>query len=428
MKNPHWPKSNLYIILLTFLALVAFEPAFCQENYLPGYILSLHGDTVAGYVDYRNWERNPEKIYFRESQDGSKSTFTPLDIKGFGVTDEVYESAIVETETSTVSTQYLSYSSELIFKKDTAFLQAVVKGAKSLYFYKDRSGKEQFYIGQDSSYELLIYKRYLKDNEGQAVIAENKKFIGQLTIYLHDCPSIQKKLNTADYRVNSLENVFLSYYDCIRAGMTFHKKTEKVTTAIGVLAGVSLTSLTLRSSDPYFSYLVNANYDLSVNFSGGLYFDVILPRNQGKWSICNELIWSSYKVNGQVDDFVNENKYTITYTTLGYSYLKMNNMVRFRYPVGKLSLFINAGISNGYAIIEINQKKQESKLYTQIRIEEGKALSDSRRYELGVVAGVGAAIGRFSFEARYERGNGMSTYSALNSSTNRIYFLLGFRF
>jgi hypothetical protein len=353
-----------------------------------------------------------------------------MDIKGFGVFDEIYESAIIQTENSPVSTMELNYNRELDIRTDTAFLQAVVKGVKSLYFYKNNLGKEQFYIRYDTGYELLVYKKYLKDEDGRSVIIENKKYIGQLTIYLGECATIREKLEGAGYQKNSLENIFLSYYKCTRAEIRFHKKTEKVVTSLGVIAGASLSALTFRSGDEEeaFAYLINANYKMSVNFTAGLFFDVILSRNNGKWSICNELIFTSYKVDGRYDEFESENKYTYTSTTLGYSYLKMNNMVRFKYPVGKLFIYLNAGISNGYAVIEKNYKKKESKLYTQVRIEEGKALNDARRYELGFNGGLGTKFKRYSFEIRYENANGMSTYTSLKSTTNRFYLLLGFKF
>jgi len=422
--------KKTFAVFLSFLLYFLSQPSFGQENYLRGYIVAINGDTLNGYIDYRNWERNPDKISFKQNNGDVIQSYTPMDIRGFGVSDEIYESAIIQAEISPVSNAELKYDKELDLSTDTAFLQAVVKGVKSLYFYKNKLGKEQFYIWKDEGYELLIYKKYLKDEDGHSVIVKNTKYIGQLTIYLGECPTIQEKLNDADYQKNSLENIFLAYYKCTQAEIIFHKKTEKVIYSFGAIAGATLSLLTFRSGDEQeaFAYLINANYNMSVNFTAGLFFDVILSRNYRKWSICNELIFTSYKVDGRYDDYESENKYTYTYTTLGYSYLKMNNMVRFKYPVGKLFIYLNAGISNGYAFLERNYKKKETKLFNQVRVEEGKALNDTRRYELGFNVGLGAKFKRFSFEIRYENANGMSTYTSLKSTTNRLYLLLGFKF
>lgn len=421
-------RINIYIGKLTFiiLGILIFQSSFCQENYLPGHLIALNGDTIHGFIDYRNWSKNPNKIYFSGRIDGEMHIYTPNDLIGFSVQDEIYVSAIVKTEISPTKTNELQYDPELIINIDTVFLQTMIQGSKSLYYYKGSNAKDQFYIKEDSSFNLLIYKRYLKKHEGTNVISVNKKYLGQLTFYFKDCPSIQSKLGNTKYNKKSIENLFLFYYDCTQSKVEFHKKTEKLSIEIGILAGVSLTSIKFRSDD--FDCLVNADFPLSVNFSAGLFLDVILPRNQRKWSIYNEIIFTSYKFDDRHIDYENENKYTITYTEIGYSYLKLINMLRFKYPVGNLFVYINAGISNGFAISETNYEKEESKYYSIEKVKEGKALNETRKYEQGLVFGLGTKFKKYSFEMRYEIGSGISTYSALKSSTNRYYFLFGYRF
>lgn len=399
--------------------------SFCQENYKPGYILLMNGDTLHGLLDYRNWERNPEKIAFKEATGDTRSLYFPWQIKGFGVLDETYESAVVQVENSPTETKDLNYDKTLVLAFDSAFLQAVVKGNKSLYYYKTRFGKELFYIKQDSAFKLLVYKKYLKDQDGESVLAENKTYIGQLTLYLADCSTIQDKLKNVAYQKNSLEALMLDYYACTQSKVAFHKKTEKTTVQFGAMAGATLTTLKFTGS---YLYLVNAGYQPSVNFTAGLFLDVVFPRNHGKWSINNELICSSYKVDGRYDIYTNENKYTIVYTTIGYTYLKINNMVRFKYPVGKFFLYLNGGLSNGFAITEKNYYQMESKLYDDETVTEGKALNETRKWEFGYLVGLGTKFKKFSLEVRFERANGMSVYENLKSITYRYFCLVGYRF
>lgn len=413
-------------IFLISISILLVQFTYCQENFLPGFVIQNSGDTIHGFVDYRNWVTNPDKISFKENVNNEPAIFTPINIKEFGVLDEIYESAIVETEISPDNTSNLQFDNELIIKIDTTYLQAVVKGMKSLYFYVNKNGQEQFYIKQNSSFELLIHKKYLKLQEGQGIIAENKKFIGQLTLYLNDCLSISAELKKTEYRKKSLEHLLLYYYNCSNSEITFRKNTEKLSAQIGALAGLSLTSLKFSSSD--FAYLVNAGYQQSANFSCGIFLDLVLPRNQKKLSIYNELIFSSYKVNGRYDEFENENKYKIYHTTIGYSYLKVNNLIRFQYPVGSLFLFANTGFSNGIAIGETNYCKKVAKFYDSETVEEFDAIADARKWEIGFLLGTGAKFKRYSAEIRYELGNGMSTFTNLKSSTNRFYVFFGYRF
>ncbi len=408
--------------LLTILFLLMFQAIFSQENYITGYIVSFKGDTLHGYIDYRNWEKNPKKISFKEKLTDDKVVFFPTEIKAFGVIGDNYESAIIKTEVSPVKTGALEYDKDLRFETDTTFLQVLLKGEKSLFAYTNRLGEVQFYIKMGSSYELLVYKRYLEEKNDQTIVSENNKYLGQLSYYLNDCPSVRTKLPTTKYSRRSIENLFLFYDKCTNSKIDFQKKVEDASIQFGVIAGLSTTSLKFSSIyKQTFAYLLYANLSNSINVTGGLYLDYLLPRNLKKWSVCTEFLYSSYKF----DATIKENNYSTTYFTLGYSYLKMVNMVRYKYPVGKCILFINGGISSGYAISSTNYKRVESELYG---VETGKALDSYRGIELGLTLGIGAEFQRYSFELLHERGNGMSTYTSLSSNSYRYYFLVGYRF
>jgi hypothetical protein len=420
-------KTNKLIrrMTLTFIGIGLFQTSFCQENYLPGYIVPLSGDTLYGFIDYQNWEKNPYAISFKEKSGTIKKKYTPIDIKEFSVSDEIYESAIVKTEVSPEALNDIDKSSDLKIKIDTVFLQTMIKGPKSLYYYNNKLGKSQFYIKRDSVYELLIYKKYMGD---QSDISEVKKFIGQLTYYLQDCPSINSKIENAEYQKESLEKLFLYYYNGTHSsGITFQKKTEKLRTELGVLAGLSVTSLNF-TGDNNLNNLVSSKFNSSKNFAAGIFFNIIVPRNHGRLSIYNELGYTSYSVNGFFNNTTSGTDYTNTYTTIEYSYLKMSNLLRYKYPIGKLFAFINVGVSNGLVIGGSNKQKVESKYYDTKSDVEYNALGEIRNYEQGILIGLGLKCKKYSFECRYENGSGITNYQEVKSRTSRCYFLLGYRF
>lgn len=411
---------------LIAIGTLSFQLAFAQENFISGYVIKNHSDTLFGFVDYRNWEKNPDMIKFKTNVENDPISFKPTDITEFRVEDEIYVSGIIDTEVSPIQTDRLEADPQINLKVDTAFLQTLFRGKKSLYYYKSSDGKENFYIEHAAGFDLLVYKKYLKYQDGTNAIIENKKYLGQLILYLDDCTTIHSKLENTLYKQNSLMKLFQYYYECSSSEIYFQKNIEKISTEIGVLAGGSFTSLEFKGDA--FSYLVHAGYNSSINFSTGLYFDLILPRNQRKWSIYNEILFSTYKVKGSYEEYENEDKYSITTTEIGYSYLKINNLVRFKYPIGDWFLFVNGGMSNGYSISETNYKKRVSKFYTTERVVEQSALNDARKYEQGLIIGTGVKYNSFSIEIRYEKGNGMSNYTQLKSSTTRYFFLLGYRF
>lgn len=413
------------------MGLTLMQISFSQKNYLPGYIITLKGDTLQGFIDYRDWRINPEIIYFKEKTNSQENSYTPVTINEFKVFGQIYVSAIVNSEISSPHAGNLEFAPTLHLKIDTTFLQTVFKANKSLFYFRNNYGNENFYIRQNTQYELLVYKKYLKKREGKNVITENNKYLGQLTIYLSDCVSIQSKIRITKYDEKSLKKLFQYYHECTQSEILYQKDENKIVTDIGILAGVSISFLDFKCDEYIFDayeYLVNANYSQSNNFTAGMFFDVILHGNQGKWSIYNELLYTTYGFHYRYDDFEDENRYTITTTEIGYSYIKINNFMRFKYPIGSFYLFLNAGISNGFAIKVINYKHEEIKFYTTEKIVEGNAIDDTRNHEQGYIFGSGIKYKNYSLEMRYEKGNGMSTLQTLNSSTRRYYLLFGYSF
>lgn len=416
-------KTGLFLITILFL-----QTTYSQENWQHGYILKQDGDTVHGQIDYRDWEKNPDKIQFKAQMDGETQSFTALDIRKFGVLSERYTGAIVQSEVSPSGTASLQYDPALQIKVDTTFLKVLFEGPKSLYYNKNSVGNDNFYIRQDADFELLAYKKYLKSREGESAITENKRYIGQLTLYLDNCPAIQSKLNSTRYNQKSLVRTFQHYYACIPSEIVFEYKPEKISTEIGAIAGATISLLKFTGDNDVNAHLTRVDFGTSVNFTAGLYFDVILPRNQGKWSINNEMTVTTYKFEGMYEKYKNENEWTKTYTNISYTYFKINNMLRYKHLVGRAFIYANAGISNGFAISVTNDKTMESKFYSTEKTDKGKALDETKEWEMGLLFGLGAKYKQFSFEIRYERGNGMSAYSNLNSPTQRYYFLLGYGF
>ena len=423
---------HLKIISFPFGRLMMFiiSILFChmlnaQQNFQAGYIVSSQGDSIHGYIDYRNWEMNPKAVEFKKDLNSSIVKYFPLDIQSFGVLDEIYQSAIVQTEVSPVHINDLDNKSELIFETDTTFLQTLLRGSYSLFYYKNRIGKDQFYVKKGGGYDLLIYKRYLKEENGVNRLVENKIYIGQLVSYFSDCQSVQSKFKRLDYDKKSIINIFVNYADCINSKITFQKIPEGIITNIGIVGGVSLTNSKF-SGPASFNYLTKSEFETSVDFAGGLFFDFVFSRNNRKWSIYNEVNFSTYSLESQYTDYVSSNNYTISDLQMKFSYLKMNNMLRFKYPVGKAFIFANAGISYGFLKTEVNIRNEEKHFSSIITYKYGPVLKDTRSLELGIVAGLGVNYNRFSIEVRYETGSGVSAYTALGNRVTRYHFLLGY--
>tara|TARA_R110001606_G_scaffold98154_4_gene216932 strand:+ start:3656 stop:4975 length:1320 start_codon:yes stop_codon:yes gene_type:complete len=421
-------KNILFTALILFLSTAIFFNVFAQNSYFPGIIIKSEGDTLSCFIRYNNSEVNPTKVSFKTIQNGDVYTLSFNQIREYHVLDEIYVSAIVDTEISPSKINYLTFDQSLQIEVDTVLLQVIVRGDKSLYYYRNSNGNENLFIGDNDQFILLKYKKYLSQGVTTNEIKEDKTFKIQLMSYLFDCPNIGEYTSNIGYSKSSIEKLFLRYYDCTSSNIIFRKETEKFTSQFGALAGLSIATLNFEGKHEVFYMLIDGIYDPSYNFSVGVFFEAIAPRNNGKLSFNNELIYSSYKVNGFFNDYKNEAYYTKRYSTIGYSYVKMNNMIRFKYPVGNVEPFVNLGFSNGIAINETNESRNEGQFYGETVFETTKAIGETRKYEQGILFGGGVKVSRLSIEMRLEKGNGMVNYNALKATSTRLYSFVGYRF
>ncbi|PKG41270.1 hypothetical protein [Psychroflexus sp. MES1-P1E] len=414
---------------MALILTLVFSLSYSQQNYLPGYIIKKNKDTINGIIDFRDWDKTPNEIKFKSSNTNNPIVFNPLDIIEFGVEDQIYSGGIVETEVTKLSTNELKTYEQLNIKVDTTFLQVLIRGDKELFYYKNKDSRENYYIKRDGKFDLLVHKKYLQKQgtTGKSVIIENNRYLGQLTLYLKDCNTISSKLKNTTYTEGSLFRLFRHYNECTSLDIAFQKERKKLIIEVGALVGASLTSL--KFSGSRFPKLTRVDYPQSVNFAGGIFLDLIFPKYQRKWSINSELFYSSYNVENQFKEVLSgENNFSTTTTEFAYSYIKINTLVRFKYPVGHMFIYVNAGFSNGFSISETNYMKEEFVFNSMVSIVEGRALPLTRNYEQGILFGTGLKYKRYSFEIRTEIGTGISKYIELDSTPTRFQFLLGYKF
>lgn len=140
------------------------------------------------------------------------------------------------------------------------------------------SGKENYYIKEGNNYTLLKYKWYLTEQKGIQLKKENLTYKRQLASYLGDCLYMMPSLEDAQYNSNSLESIFLKYYECTDRLPTFRKVREKIVADLGILTGVASTSISINSRQVFDILRINFPSDYSL--VAGIFVDLILPRKE----------------------------------------------------------------------------------------------------------------------------------------------------
>ena len=415
-------------LLIFALTVLVGSPLFAQENYLPASVVTLSGDTVKGQIDYKNWNRNPSAITFKENDNAEAISYDPSMIRSFAVANDVYKSAIVEIDKRYDDLRHISSDATIVTHTDTVFLNLVVGGSKPLYQFYDNV--HHFYIESGKNIELLKFRKYLTRRMNYATASEERVvgivdiYTFQLEEYLKECPSISKMLADTKYDVLSLRKTFLNYYKCAGSEPAYTHKKELEKLEIGLLAGATSTSLNVTTTEA--AVIARVDFPSSQNFTGGVFFDIILPRQRSRLSINNEFLYTSYKTSGTWKTSSSDTRYDEYRFAFDYAYLKINNMARYKFLLKNATIFINAGVSNGLAL----KAEYSSRLfhkYDEYESDREQPKDHTKKHEIGFFIGAGARKNRGSLELRAERSDGMFHFSEVSSKVMRYSVLFGYR-
>jgi len=414
------PIVSLALILLLTSAVHA------QSHFEEGIVVLGGGEHMYGYIDYGNWDKNPNSFLFKKALNKDPIPIFPEDIHGFYVADEHYISETVQTEVSSNKMAHMSRKPHFAYDTVTTFLQVIVEGDKSLYAYKDQFAKMHFYIQQGDELILLKFKKYLRKANGKRVVGLNQAYIGQLINYLSACEAIVPLVNQTTYSQNSLERLFITYYACRDERPGFYKKAERILIQPGLVVGLSATKLNFKSS--VFPIHDEMELPLSANVAAGVSLAFIMPRNHQQWSLNSELLYVAYSAKGKQKPIPTATSSSISNLEFGQSYLKLNQMLRYTFPYQRNCLFAQAGLSGSIVLTETNSQQVNNGFFTLQQVSETKILPQTDGYEFEFFMGGGIQWERLSLEMRYEFGNGPSRLVYMRSPVHRGYVLLGYRF
>lgn len=385
-------------IILLYLSIIIFNDAFSQSTYLPAIIVNEHGDSVKGVIHYPSDGLFHSSVFFKAKSEEQFHDYLPSGVRHILVNNRLYTSAIVDLENSSTETPDLNKNPGFELSSDTVFLLQLVKGEKRLYFYETSTGKKNWYIYNNGKFELLLYKKYMrKATNGLWGVAENKRFIGQLSLYFNDCPDLKKRIEKVKYSELSLIDLFNSYYECIQGESDFLTDEGKLTLKTGIKAGIALTQMEYYSS--------GFKFNKNIGFTGGLTLDAILPRTHNKLTFANDLLFAPvYTISNKR---VSDNKYV----ELKLNYIKLNNMLNYNLPLKKIHIFFYAGISNN--LLLNNDPTSLESTYLPF-------------YQKMYLLGTGIKYNHLTVEIRAEFGKRKDRHIYSKTSENSL--LIGYKF
>ena len=172
-----------FVYTTLFIGLLFPVFSIAQTNYKAGYVVTLTGDTLRGFIDYRESAENPKGFHFKNGQHPDKvENLSVKTVGAFGITGFVYfQRFILPISIDQVEVSKLAVQLDTSSRTDTVFFKLLTKGKNlSLFSYTDEI-KQRFYLleKEEKLPQELTYHAYYSPEESSSVHYVNT-YRGQL--------------------------------------------------------------------------------------------------------------------------------------------------------------------------------------------------------------------------------------------------------
>ena len=296
---------------VTFLILTFQVSVFAQSNYRPGYVVQNNGDTLKGFINYREWDRCPEVIDFKSnSSDQKVSQFTPTTSKGFQISGLdaylTYKGPISMNETDF---HKLPDHLDTTKKQAAVFLKQLVTGRYVTLYYHNDATKIRFFISDGNNIPIeLMYYSYNTD-EGR--INHLDIYKGQLNLLVSkfhpESSKLNRRVENTSYELSQLESLANEVND---------NKTRGKRSASRYFFGAALNNTTVQINNVNYIDNPQSLTYLAPKISAGI--DIFGNKNVQKYILRTELSFSYIKPRFNYSEDPQFNVKTIS--DVGYSF------------------------------------------------------------------------------------------------------------
>ncbi|HVY75085.1 MAG TPA: hypothetical protein VG890_09660 [Puia sp.] len=345
------PYQILLVCLLPFCAAA-------QSNYQQGFCITLTGDTLHGYVDFRDWSRNPNFINFKYELNQEPKRLGVDDIRSFKVEGAGY----YEQHKVTISGDGVDLSNapsvlDYTATTGTVFLRVLQTGKNLILFdYRDAL-KTRYYIKSDTMQQPaeLVYKVYMNPDGSNTLITRND-YMTQLyqlaVINQANSSGLQQKIEKTRYREDDLVKIIsiINGDKNDKEQATYYGKRSKVRFFAGLAFNLGTLKYDQNSPFPNASPAAAAAPRLSVGF------DALMSSRSSRLLFRTELAFSGgkYMVTNTDNYTYNNAQRTNTQELSQITFSVIPQAVYHVYYSDQVKIFIDAGLSFNFSAYPTN--------------------------------------------------------------------------
>lgn len=226
-------KMILFRLICLKTCLLLIPVLYAQNNYRPGFIITVQKDTIYGEIDYRTDKMNAKRCVFQsQGNDTEPVTYHPFEILGYRFTDD--------------GKYYVSKNIELKYGVSTpVFLEYLLQGMKSLYYYETEDNIPIYFVEDNNTLVKIDAPKLSKQATNIQFKGQTDRYIPLLHYAFKDCPSLAPQIDRARFSRKEMIKITKEYHyamctsneDCIE----FEAKEDKrsiqldITPYVGVI-------------------------------------------------------------------------------------------------------------------------------------------------------------------------------------------------
>ena len=228
-------KNVIFVFFFLFIALMSIN---AQSNFRPGYIITHEKDTIAGLIDFRTYKMNAQFCKFKTAAGDNEKIYYPENIYGYRFTND--------------GKYYVSKEIEIEGKPEQVFLEFLIQGIISLYFYPGEES-EYYFFQEESGKMIPVTKQDQKEvlretvDKGRKVNLrvnlEDNRYKGIIRYIFKDSESVLKATDKMSFTQVEIIDLTKKYHaEMCKTGeecIEFTTKPDKYTKIkISVYAGI----------------------------------------------------------------------------------------------------------------------------------------------------------------------------------------------
>ncbi len=168
------------------------------QQFKKGYIVTLEGDTIRGLLSYQSDKANSVECILRRDENAAREVLTPKRIKAYRYLQP--------------ARYYVARTLSIDSEKKTVFLECLLEGRVSLYYFTD-GGIDRYFLVTKAGAYYEIKRADLVSESGIWTTKQVKdtRYIELLTEIFGDCPKVKDDIRYVTIDHSSLRGITKEY-------------------------------------------------------------------------------------------------------------------------------------------------------------------------------------------------------------------------